>query len=90
MIQPARSRCQSPASARAAISSARGCGIAGARVVTDEARLEMLAARLHAPAGCPVVAVVKIAPEDAPRIPPARDGALLRTRMQAALARQAA
>lgn len=64
---------------------ARGCGIPQARTLTAMAEVEALAAGLRTGAG-PVVAVVKIAPEEAPRVLPSRDGAWLRERMTRALA----
>ena len=68
---------------------ARACGIADTRTITDEAGVTALAARLHAPADGPVVAVVKIAQGEDERVLPSRDGAFLRLRTEAALARAA-
>jgi thiamine pyrophosphate-dependent acetolactate synthase large subunit-like protein len=66
---------------------ARGCGIPDTRLITDEAGLDALRSRLHAPSGGPCLAVVKVAPGEAPRVLPLRDGQALRLRTQAALAR---
>jgi thiamine pyrophosphate-dependent acetolactate synthase large subunit-like protein len=65
---------------------ARGCGIADARVIGDEAGLDALRARLHeaAPQG-PCLAVVKVAAGESPRVLPLRDGQALRLRTEAAL-----
>ncbi|WP_249120765.1 thiamine pyrophosphate-dependent enzyme [Plastoroseomonas hellenica] len=64
---------------------ARGCGIADAIVVTREEELPALAARLHAPSGAPALAVLKVAPGEAPRVLPGWDGPAQRLRTTAAL-----
>jgi thiamine pyrophosphate-dependent acetolactate synthase large subunit-like protein len=67
------------------VAVARGCGIADAVRIDDMAGVVALAGTIAAPAGRPRVAVIGIDPAEAPRVLPTRDGALLRTRMQAAL-----
>ncbi len=61
---------------------ARGCGIADARVVTDEAALDAFSGRVHRIATAPALAVAKIAPSNAAKVLPSRDGGWLRGRMR--------
>jgi thiamine pyrophosphate-dependent acetolactate synthase large subunit-like protein len=65
---------------------ARGCGIADARLVTEAADLPALRERLHAPTGGPALAVLKVAPGEAPRVLPSWDGPEQRLRTAKALA----
>ncbi|MDE2361584.1 MAG: aldehyde dehydrogenase [Hyphomicrobiales bacterium] len=64
---------------------ARGSGVAEAMHVTTLAEIDALAATLAAPAGNPRVIVVAIDAADQPRVIPERDGAVLKTRLRAAL-----
>jgi thiamine pyrophosphate-dependent acetolactate synthase large subunit-like protein len=61
---------------------ARGCGWRAVCTVEREEELDDLRARLRAE---PLFAVVRIAPEEPPRVLPPRDGALLHHRFRAAL-----
>ncbi len=61
---------------------ALGCGWPAACTVSDPAELEPLRARLRREA---LFAVLRIAPEEPPRVLPPRDGALLQHRFRAAL-----
>ena len=61
---------------------AQGCGWRAVCTVTQTGELEDLRARLRQEA---LFAVVRIAPEEAPRVMPPRDGALLHHRFRAAL-----
>jgi thiamine pyrophosphate-dependent acetolactate synthase large subunit-like protein len=61
---------------------ARSCGIADARIVTDEAELAPFADRAHRLGNAPSVAVAKVAPSNGERVLPTRDGAFLRARMR--------
>ncbi|MEL6477036.1 MAG: thiamine pyrophosphate-dependent enzyme [Pseudomonadota bacterium] len=63
---------------------AEGCGIAGVRRISDLKDIGALRAALHFRQG-PLVAVVKIAPETAPRAIPIRDGVALKLRMRGAV-----
>lgn len=63
---------------------ARGCGIANARTVRDPAELPALREEIHR-AQEAVFAVIKIAPQELPRVLPPRDGAFLAQRLRAAL-----
>ena len=63
---------------------ARACGIAHSVTVRVPGELAGLRDRLHLPDG-PLFAVVKVAPEELPRILPPRDGAYLTHRMREAL-----
>lgn len=63
---------------------ARGCGIANARTVRDDAELAALREEIHR-AQEVVFAVIKIAPQELPRVLPPRDGAFLTQRLRAAL-----
>jgi thiamine pyrophosphate-dependent acetolactate synthase large subunit-like protein len=62
---------------------ARACGIGDARVVSDEAGISSFAERVHRIGGAPALAVAKIAPSNATKVLPSRDGAWLRARMRA-------
>jgi len=64
---------------------AKACGIADAFTVTTMAEVERLAARAHQVGAAPTVAVVKIAPEDAERVVPVREGAYNKARLRVAL-----
>lgn len=64
---------------------ARGCGIAQADRIKDEAGVEALAATIATRSAGPRVAVVEVDPAEAPRVLPSRDGAYTRGRFQAAL-----
>ncbi|WP_246514072.1 thiamine pyrophosphate-dependent enzyme [Neoroseomonas soli] len=64
---------------------ARGCGIAEAWRITDQAGVETLAAGLASPGAGPRVAVIEVDPAEAPRVLPSRDGGYIRARMQVAL-----
>jgi thiamine pyrophosphate-dependent acetolactate synthase large subunit-like protein len=64
---------------------ARSCGIAEASRIADMAGVETLATAITKPGSGPRVAVIEIDPAEAPRVLPARDGAYVRGRMQAAL-----
>ncbi len=64
---------------------ARGCGIAQAVRIAEEAGVAALAGSIATIGTGPRVAVIAIAPEEAPRILPSRDGAYLRGRFQTAL-----
>ena len=61
---------------------AHGCGWRAVCTVTEAGELEGLRARLRQEA---LFAVLRIAPEEAPRVMPPRDGALLHHRFRAAL-----
>jgi thiamine pyrophosphate-dependent acetolactate synthase large subunit-like protein len=61
---------------------ARGCGWRAACTVEREEELDDLRLRLRSE---PLFAVVRIAPEEAPRVLPPRDGAFLHHRFRAAL-----
>src|SRR6185295_10276766 len=63
---------------------ARACGIADARTITAIDAVDRLRADLHAAAG-PLFAVIKIAPDEQPKVLPPRDGPYLAHRMRAAL-----
>ena len=62
---------------------ARACGITDAQVMTDGDAVAGFADRAHRIGNAPTLAVAKIAPSDAPKVLPSRDGAWLRTRMRA-------
>jgi thiamine pyrophosphate-dependent acetolactate synthase large subunit-like protein len=64
---------------------ARGCGIPDARVVTDDVALGEFAERAHRIGNAPAMAVAKIAPSDAVKVLPSRDGAWLRGRVRRSL-----
>ncbi|NMJ43603.1 aldehyde dehydrogenase [Roseomonas sp. JC162] len=64
---------------------ARGCGIAAASRVTDQAGVEALAATIAKPTCGLRVVVIAVDPTEAPRVLPSRDGAYVRGRFQAAL-----
>jgi thiamine pyrophosphate-dependent acetolactate synthase large subunit-like protein len=64
---------------------AKACGVADSRTVTTLAEVKELAARAHAVSREPSVAVVKIAPEEAPRVVPVREGAYNKSRFRVAL-----
>lgn len=64
---------------------ARACGIADSTTLTTLAEVGTLAARAHALGQEPCVAVVKIAPQDAPRVVPVREGAYNKSRFRVAL-----
>ena len=66
---------------------ARGCGWQATCTVSEPAELEGLRLRLRREA---LFAVLRIAPEEPPRVLPPRDGALLQHRFRAALAAPAA
>lgn len=63
---------------------ARGCGLAAARVVTEEAELPKLREEIHAAAG-PLVAVAKVAPGNLPLALPPRDATFLQARFREAV-----
>ena len=63
---------------------ARGCGIAHSLTVRAAAELDGLRDALHT-AREPIFAVVKVAPEELPRVLPPRDGPFLTQRLRAAL-----
>lgn len=63
---------------------ARGCGIAHSLTVRTEAELAEVREHLHG-LHAPLFAVVKVAPEELPRVLPPRDGAYLTQRLRAAL-----
>lgn len=63
---------------------ARGCGIAHSLTVRTEAELTELREHLHG-LHAPLFAVVKVAPEDLPRVLPSRDGTYLTHRLRTAL-----
>jgi thiamine pyrophosphate-dependent acetolactate synthase large subunit-like protein len=60
------------------------CGLRGVTIVND-AGVDALAARLVDARGGAEVAVIKIDPENAPRLLPSRDGVMLKIRMRRAL-----
>ena len=64
---------------------ARGCGIADARLIADEAGLEGFARRVSALGNGPAVGIIKVSRKEHPRVLPSRDGALLKDRFRAAL-----
>jgi thiamine pyrophosphate-dependent acetolactate synthase large subunit-like protein len=64
---------------------ARACGIVDAVTIRAEDALDDFAARVRRVGNAPAVAVVKIAPSDAQKVLPSRDGALIKTRMRGAL-----
>jgi thiamine pyrophosphate-dependent acetolactate synthase large subunit-like protein len=64
---------------------ARGCGIAEALRVEDEAALSALAPRLHRVGAGPLFACVKVDPALLPRVLPPRDGTFLKNRLRGAL-----
>jgi thiamine pyrophosphate-dependent acetolactate synthase large subunit-like protein len=64
---------------------ARGCGIADARLVADEAGLEEFARRVSAVGNGPAVGIIKVSRTEHPRVLPSRDGAFLKARFRAAL-----
>jgi thiamine pyrophosphate-dependent acetolactate synthase large subunit-like protein len=64
---------------------ARGCGIADARLIADEAGLEEFARRVSAVGNEPAVGIIKVSRREHPRVLPSRDGALLKARFRAAL-----
>lgn len=63
---------------------AKGCGITNTRTVREMSQLDDLRQAIYANAEL-LFAVVKIAPDVLPRVLPARDGAYLTQRLQAAL-----
>ena len=63
---------------------AAACGITDTRVIVEDAGIAPLRTAIHALTG-PFVAIVKVAPDQAPMVLPPRDGALLTQRMRAAL-----
>ncbi len=65
---------------------AAGFGIPDAATLTTMDEVAAFAASLHQPQTAPRVRVIKIRPEDLVRVLPVRDGATIRTRIQAALA----
>ena len=65
-------------------SIARGCGIGNARTVCEFSELRALRDAIH-DAQEVVFAVIKILPEELPRVLPPRDGAFLTHRMRAAV-----
>lgn len=67
---------------------ARACGINAVDEITGMDGVEALAARLHAGGG-PLFANIKIAPGEAERVLPSRDGAYLRSRFREAVLGQA-
>lgn len=64
---------------------AKACGVADSRTVTTLAEVKALAARAHTVGKAPGVAVIKIAPEEAPRVVPVREGAYNKARLRVAL-----
>jgi thiamine pyrophosphate-dependent acetolactate synthase large subunit-like protein len=64
---------------------ARACGLSAARTLTTLAEVDALAGDVARGAKGPVVAVVKIAPTEAPRVIPIRDGAYNKGRFRRAL-----
>ena len=63
---------------------ARACGINTVDEITDMAGVDALAARLHTGGG-PLFANIKIAPGEAEKVLPSRDGAYLRSRFREAV-----
>lgn len=63
---------------------ARACGIEWAHDIGSDADLDAFIVRSRALAGC-CFGVIKIAPENPPRVLPARDGAYLKNRFRQAL-----
>jgi thiamine pyrophosphate-dependent acetolactate synthase large subunit-like protein len=63
---------------------AAGCGFPHVRIIRQTSELEALRADLHGLDDL-LLAVVKVSPEDLPRILPPRDGAYLTHRLRAAL-----
>lgn len=63
---------------------ARASGMNTVDEITDMAGVDALAARLHAGGG-PLFAAIKIAPGEAERVLPSRDGAYLRSRFREAV-----
>ena len=61
---------------------ARGCGIADSRTLSAMDALAPFALRAHRIGNAPAFAVAKIAPSDAARVLPSRDGAFIKTRMR--------
>ena len=75
-----------PSSALADLAAiARGCGVGDAFTVTTAAQVEELARRANTRGKGPTVAVIKIAPEDAGRVVPIREGAYNKSRLRVAL-----
>jgi len=64
---------------------ARACGIDDARDLATMDDVACFAARVHAPGAAPCLAVALIAPSDAPKALPSRDGAFIKGRMRRAL-----
>jgi thiamine pyrophosphate-dependent acetolactate synthase large subunit-like protein len=64
--------------------TAQGCGFAHARTIREAAELDTLRAEIHT-LNSPLLAVVKVSPEEKPRVLPPRDGAYLAHRMREAL-----
>jgi thiamine pyrophosphate-dependent acetolactate synthase large subunit-like protein len=62
---------------------ARACGIEDAQVVTDTDGVQVFSERAHRVGNAPALAVARIAPSNAPKVLPSRDGAWLRARMRA-------
>ena len=63
---------------------ARGCGIADAAVLDDMAGVGDFAARAQRIGNEPAFAVARIAPSQAPKVLPSRDGAAIKSRMRRA------
>jgi thiamine pyrophosphate-dependent acetolactate synthase large subunit-like protein len=64
---------------------ARACGIVDAQTIRTTEALEGFSSRVRRLGNTPGVAVVKIAPSDARKVLPSRDGAWIKTRMRLAL-----
>jgi thiamine pyrophosphate-dependent acetolactate synthase large subunit-like protein len=75
----------SPAAVADLAAIARACGIADARTVASEDELAEAAVRVARVGDGPAVRVIKIAPSEAPRVMPSREGAWLKARMRRAL-----
>jgi thiamine pyrophosphate-dependent acetolactate synthase large subunit-like protein len=63
---------------------ARACGFEQSKTIREEAELAMLREQLHL-LQAPLFAVVKVAPEELPRVLPPRDGPFLTHRFREAL-----
>lgn len=65
--------------------TARACGIADATTIRELDALAPFAARAHRIGNAPCVAVAKIAPSDAAKVLPTRDGAYVKSRLRRSL-----
>ena len=64
---------------------ALGCGIGEAITIKTAAALEPLATRVHKVGATTLFARIVVAPDEAPRVLPARDGVFLKNRVRGAL-----